>query len=71
MLVDYRADSDPDYTIDWTFGTGGVRGRFGVGTADGVLRLHFWEAGELTTKHLKCATYRKAVRRLRQHLKGH
>lgn len=70
IIKDYREGNDPDYTADWTYGTGGRQGRFGGAHPDGLLTLYSWEA-ELVTRRIKYSTYRKAVRRLRQHLAGY
>lgn len=71
LIRDQREHNDPSYVGDWTFGTGGVGGRFGGAQPDGGVRLHSWEGHVFVTRRVKCASYRKAVRRLRQHLKGH
>ena len=70
IIKDFREGNDPDYTADWTHGTGGRQGRFGGAHPDGLLTLYSWEA-ELVTRRIQCSTYRKAVRRLRQHLAGY
>ena len=70
IIKDFREGNDLDYTADWTYGTGGRQGRFGGAHPGGLLNLFSWEA-ELVTRRIKCSTYRKAVRRLRQHLAGY
>lgn len=70
IIKDFREGNDPDYTADWTYGTGGSRVRFGGAHPDGLLTLYSWEA-ELVTRRIQCSTYRKAVRRLRQYLAGY
>lgn len=70
IIKDFREGNYPDYTADWTYGTGGRQGRFGGAHPDGLLNLYSWTDG-LVTLCVKCSTYRKAVRRLRQHLAGY
>ena len=62
----------------WTFGTLGVRdGRFGGAYPNGHVRLNGFgttpEGGQvlMPPRVVKCASYRKAVRKLRQWLNGY
>lgn len=72
LITDIRKHNDSPYTGDWTYGTGGIHGRFGGARPDGSLTLYSWApTGHLITTKVKCATYRKAVRRLRQYLAGY
>lgn len=62
--------------LRWVFGTNGKYGRFAGASANGELRLHGWEPDgsnrqQLVTRTIKCATMRKATRRMRQWLKGY
>lgn len=62
IITDFREGSDPDYTGDWTYGTGGRQGRFGGAHPDGLLHLHSWADG-LVTRRVKCSTYRIVEKR--------
>lgn len=56
----------------WSFGSGGVNGRYGGAHRDGKASLHSWgPANEMLCRTVKCSTYRKAQRKLRQWLKGY
>lgn len=59
----------------WTYGTGGVGGRFGGAYPTGTVHLHQWDtvhdSSVLVTRKVKCRSYRRAVRVLRWHLMGY
>lgn len=58
-----------------TFGSGGVDDRWGAALPSGWVRLYSWETVHdslsLVSRRVKCRSYRRAVRLLRQHLKGY
>lgn len=60
----------------YTFGTGGVDGRFGgahtTHDGKGVANLHYWVDNErVVSKAVYCRSRREATRRLRRWLEGH
>ena len=60
----------------YTFGTGGVGGRFGgahtTHDGKGIANLHYWvDNGRVETKTVSCRSRREATRRLRRWLEGH
>lgn len=75
MFIQDRLTDHDNKPCRWTYGSGGKDGRFGGAHADGHVNLHVWDttggSHVLLTSRLKCRSYRRAVRLLRQHLKGH
>ena len=73
----YDDDTRPHvYDGTYTFGTGGVGGRFGAAhtTHDGkgAANLHYWVGGvRVESKLVFCRSRREAARRLRRWLRGH
>lgn len=60
----------------YTYGTGGVDGRFGgahtTHDGKGMANLHYWVGNaQLESKTVYCRSHREAARRLRRWLLGH
>lgn len=60
----------------WHFGSFGPEGRFGSAWPNGEANLSWWidrgeQGQELCRCVVKCGSYRKAVRKLRQFLNGY
>jgi hypothetical protein len=75
--IPYDDETRP-YVYDgtYTFGTGGVGGRFGgahtTHDGKGAANLHYWvDDVRVETKTVHCRSRREATRRLRRWLEGH
>lgn len=53
------------------FTHGSTGSRFGGAHPDGTLGLHWYVAGKLQYRRIKCSSYREAQRKLLQYLKGY